>query len=318
MNYRKYGNTDLVVSEICFGPMRFAARTPGADAVSQTGRKALERALERGVNFIHSSYEYGTRWAVGQVLKDHPKRHDLHHIIKVPVPGFKDGDRFDPDQFRGIVEDALRDLHTDCIDVLQHLLRSDPNTDEKRIPNIMVVDGPLREIFEKLKDEGKVKYLATFPYTPGFAAESLKTGAFSGMVAFYNLIEMEMAEFFPQMEEQGRGFFCIRPLMAGLLTDRRSARSLLPEGDRFRDGEWDAPYRRMAEIGSLFQGEIESWTSFAVKFALCHPIVTSLILGMNSPEQVDGIIDAADGNYPDRSVFDKVFTLFRERAHGSE
>ncbi len=80
--------------------MRFAADSPGADAMSQTGKKALERALERGVNFIHSSYEYGTRWAIGDVLENHPKRHELHHIIKVPIPDFKDGDPFDPVKFR--------------------------------------------------------------------------------------------------------------------------------------------------------------------------------------------------------------------------
>ena len=69
MHYRKFGNTDLEVSEICFGPMRFAATEQGEDELSATGK----RALERGVNFIHSSYEYGTRWAVGQVLKNHPQ-----------------------------------------------------------------------------------------------------------------------------------------------------------------------------------------------------------------------------------------------------
>ena len=312
MEYRKFGNSDLVVSEICFGPMRFAAKESGNDPLSQTGKKALQRALERGVNFIHSSFEYGTRWAIGDVLKNHPKRDELHHIIKVPVPDFKDGDRFDPLKFRGRVEEALRDLHTDCIDVIQHLLRSDPNTDERRVRNIDPVDGPLREIFEKLKEEGKVKYLTTFPYSVGFARQSLKTGSFSGMVAYYNLIEMEMAEFFQQMENQGQSFFCIRPLMAGILTDRRADRTGLPSGDRFLEPNWDAAYERLKVLESAFSGEIDSWTSFAVKFVLCHPVVTSLIVGLNTPEQVDGVLDAADGRYPDRSTFDRAWKLLQE------
>ncbi len=197
--------------------------------------------------------------------------------------------------------------------MIQHLLRSDPNSDERRIPNISVVDGPLRENFEKLRDAGKVKHLTTFPYTTGFARRSLETGAFLGMVAYYNLIEMEMAEFFPQMEAQGQSFFCIRPLMAGLLTDRRSDRDGLPAGDRFLDTKWDGAYQRLKDLDSLFSGEIGSLTSFAVKFVLCHPIVTSLIIGLNSPEQVDGVIDAADGRYPDRSVFDRAWEFFQKR-----
>ena len=75
-------------------------------------QRALLRALERGVNFIHSSYEYGTRWAVGEVLKNHPKRKELHHVIKVPVPDFEDEGLFDPNRFKLRVEEALHDLHS--------------------------------------------------------------------------------------------------------------------------------------------------------------------------------------------------------------
>ena len=77
MQRRRSGSTDLEVSEICFGPMRFASREPGNDELSKTGQRALARALERGVNFIHSCQGYGTRWALGKVLKDHPKRKEL-------------------------------------------------------------------------------------------------------------------------------------------------------------------------------------------------------------------------------------------------
>lgn len=35
MRYRSFGDTGLVVSEICYGPMRFSAKPPGDDAVSR-------------------------------------------------------------------------------------------------------------------------------------------------------------------------------------------------------------------------------------------------------------------------------------------
>ena len=314
MHYRKFGNTDLEVSEICFGPMRFAVTEQGEDELSATGKRALERALERGVNFIHSSYEYGTRWAVGQVLKNHPQRAAVHHIIKVPVPDFNDGGLFDAAKFRLRVEESLRDLHAERIAVLQHLHRERPNEDGRRIPQIPAVCEVMLETFEKLRNEGKVGYLTTFPYSPGFAPEALKTNAFSGMVAYYNPIEMEMAEYFPSMQVKGEGFFCIRPFMGGLLTDRRAVRSQLPEGDRCLAENWNAAYERMALLQETLNVEITSWTSFAIQFSLIHPIVTSLIVGLNTPEQVDGILDAADGNYPDRAVFDQALDLFRK--HG--
>lgn len=314
MNYRTYGATDLRVSEICFGPMRFSAKEPGADDKSQAGKRALEHAIERGVNFIHSSYEYGTRWAMGEVLANHPKRHDLHHIIKVPVPDFDDGGRFDAAKFRLRVEEALRDLHADRIDILQHLQRARPNEDEKRIPNIPAVHEPMMETFEKLRDEGKVSYLATFPYTPGFARAALDTGDFSGMVAYYNAIETEMVQYFDELERAGRGFLCIRPFLAGLLTDRRADRDALPADDRMRDERWDPAYERLGLIRQRLGDAIgDSWTDFAIAFALAHPVVTSLIVGLNSEEQVDGVVDAADGDYPDPQVVREAWKIYRER-----
>lgn len=312
MQYRKFGNTDLEVSEICFGPMRFSAKAPSADVISQTGQRALEHAIERGINFIHSSYEYNTRWAMSRVLKNHPKRHDLHHIIKVPVPDWDDKGIFDPTKFRLRIEEALRDLHTEHIDVLQHLQRDRPNDDDLRIPNIAATHEPLLECFTKLKEEGKVSYLTTFPYTPDFADNVIQTGVFNGMVAYYNPIEMEMAEFFSGMEARGQGFFCIRPFMGGLLTDHRANRSQLPADDRFQDNRWDSAYKRLEKLQAALGDVIGSWTDFAIKFSLCHPTVTSLIVGLNSVEQVDGVIDAANGEYPDRAVFEKALEIFRQ------
>jgi aryl-alcohol dehydrogenase-like predicted oxidoreductase len=315
MNYRRFGDSDLEVSEICFGPMRFAEKEVGEDERSEEGRRALERAIERGVNFIHSSYEYGTRWSMERVLKEHPKRGELHHIIKVPVPDWEDGGRFDAGRFRMRIEEALKDLHTERIAVVQHLQRTRPNEDEARIADIGGVHEELGETFERLREEGKVGYLTTFPYTPGFAGPALATGDFSGMVAYYNLIEMEMAEFFPAMGAQGKGFFCIRPFMGGLLTDARAERGDIAADDRYNEASWDSAYERLSLLkSSLGLADIGSWTAFATKFALIHPMVTSLIVGLNSVEQVDGVLDAADGNYPDRSLWDKALSVFQQ--HG--
>jgi aryl-alcohol dehydrogenase-like predicted oxidoreductase len=307
MQLRRFGATDLEVSPICFGPMRFAAKDGTDDDASRAGRRALERALERGVNFVHSSYEYGTRWSVSKVLAGHPRRHEIHHVIKVPVPDFDDGGRFDAAKFRLRVEEALAELHTDRIAVIQHLQRAAPNDDEPRIAAIDAVDEPLRETFETLREEGKVGYLTSFPYTPGFAQAALATGTFSGLVAYYNAVELEMARFFPALEQSGGGFLCIRPFLAGLLTDRRADREALPAGDRMLDPSWDAAYRRLAVLRERLQPP--SVTAFAVRFALAHPIVASMIVGLNTVEQVDEVIDAAAEPAP-RSAFDEALALF--------
>ena len=315
MEYRRFGSTDLEVSPICFGPMRFAAKGGADDERSRAGRLALERALERGVNFVHSSYEYGTRWSVGKVLAGHPRRHEIHHVIKVPVPDFDDGGRFDAAKFRLRVEEALAELHTDRIAVIQHLQRAAPNSDELRVPAVEAVDEPLGETFETLRDEGKVGYLTSFPYTPAFAEAALATGTFSGLVAYYNVIEMEMARFFPALQRRGGGFLCIRPLLAGLLTDQRGNRGSLPDGDRMRAPEWDRAYERLA----LLRQELApaALTRFAIRFALAHPVVTSLIVGLNTVAQVDQVLDAA-AEPLDRISFEQALAIFRQQGRAVE
>ena len=309
MQARRFGDTDLEVSPICFGPMRFANRDGSDDDVSRNGRRALDRALERGVNFLHSSYEYGTRWSMSPVLAGHPRRHDIHHVIKVPVPDFDDGGRFDPAKFRLRVEEALAELHADRIAVVQHLQRAEPNSDERRLPDIEAIDELLRETFETLRAEGKVGYLASFPYTVRFAESALATGTFSGLVAYYNAIEMEMARFFPALERSGGGFLSIRPFLAGLLTDRRAERHALPAEDRMRERSWGGAYDRLAVIRERLGPA--SMTRFAIRFALAHPIVSSLIVGLNTVAQVDDVIDAAS-EPADRTLFDDALAIFEE------
>ena len=312
MKYRRLAGTDLDVSVLCFGPMRSAAKEPGEDSISASGEAALRAAIDAGVNFIHSSYEYGTRWMLDRVLKDHPKRSSLHHVIKVPVPDFKDGDRFDASKFRLRVEEALTDLHTDRIDILQWMWRSDPNSDERRVPLLSRIIDEVAETFSRMKKEGKVGYLMTFPYTVACAEAAIDTGAFSGLIAYYNLAEMEMADLFQKLTDRDMGFLCIRPLYQGILTDQRANRANLAPGDRFADAQFDSDYAILSKIQNAFADEIgQSLTSFAVRAVLASPVIASIIVGMNTPEQVHGLVAATEQDFFSVEVIEKARALWR-------
>ncbi|HTU02896.1 MAG TPA: aldo/keto reductase [Candidatus Sulfotelmatobacter sp.] len=309
MKYRRLGGTDLDVSVICLGPMRAAATKPGADEKSRAGERALRRALEHGVNFVHSSYEYGTRWMMSRVLRDHPKRAELHHVIKVPVPDFTDGDRFDAAKFRLRIEEALRDLHAERIAVLQWMWRSDPNDDARRLPLLGRILDDVAAAFEKLRAEGKAGYLFTFPYTVPCAQAALATGRFGGLLAYYNLAEMEMADLFGDLERRRLGFIAIRPLYEGVLTDERAAPRA---GDRVADPQYAPALSKRRKIVEAFRDEIgESLTSFALRCALAAPVVASLVVGLNRPEQVDGIVQAIEGPCPPPEMVRRAQALWR-------
>lgn len=323
MNYRTYGNTDLSVSEICYGTMRYASRSGEMNEQSQAGARALEEAVDLGINFIHSSFEYGTRWLTGQVLGKHPKRHELHHIIKINVPDWGEP-AFDKAKFRGQVEDALRELNTDRIAIVQHLHRGTlerelgycAEGEPKRLSEYAEVTEPLKEEFSRLQEEGKVGHLASFPYTVGYAQKAVESGDFSGLVAYFDALETEMIDLFPKMESAGMGFIGIRPLAAGLLTDRRVNRDALPEGDRMKDAQFDRFYDQLAKLQEELAQEPKSWTSFALRFALSDPRIASTVVSINNSEQLRGAVEAVEQGPLDEGTVRKAHQIckdFRDR-----
>lgn len=313
MIYRKLAGTDLKVSVLAYGPMRAADKTPTDSEKSRQGELAFRTVLDSGINLIHSSYEYNTRWMMERVLRDHPKKKDIHHVIKVPVPDFKDGDVFDAGKFRLRVEEALKDLHADRIAVIQYMWRSEPNSEERRRPLFDRIIGDVGEVFNKMREEGKVGRLFTFPYTPESGAQALETGAFSGLIAYYNCIEMEMYDLFSSLEARDMGFLTIRPLYQGILTEKRRPGKYLRSGDpRFADMSFDEDFRKQEKLVRELEGEIGgSLTDFALRFSIAHPVIASAIVGMNTPEQVESLVKAVEKPLPSADTVRRVFELWR-------
>ena len=291
MEYRNFGNTDLRVSTICYGTMRYASKSGEYDEQAKAGDTALREAIDRGVNFIHSSNEYGTRWLTGRVLESHPKR---------------------------------RELHTDRIAVVQHLQRGEVDRalgycaegEPKRLSDFDSVTEPLTETFEKLRDRGKVGYLTSFPYTVGFAKRAVESGSFAGLVAYYNALETEMLDLFDEMKSEGMGFIGIRPFAAGLLTDRRAERSKLPGDDRMRSDEFERVYDQLDKLRESMSEQPHSWTDFAIRFSLSHPAITSTVVGINTPKQLEDVLQAADAPQVDAATVEaahRICTDFRSR-----
>lgn len=94
----------------------------------------------------------------------------------------------------------------------------------------------------------------------------------------------------------------------GILTDKRKDRAKLPAGDPHLAATSDLAYRRFAALQHELGYEVCSWSDLAIKFSLAHPLFCSVIVSMNTVDQVESVLAAADGNYPDAA--------FVERVHG--
>ena len=119
MNYRKLGNTGMEISEISFGSWAIGA--DWGDTDDSESLAALEKALELGVNFFDTADVYGMGRSE-KLLAELKKRHGGDFFIAT-----KAGRKLDPhvadgytgENIRGFVEESLRNLQTDTLDLLQ-------------------------------------------------------------------------------------------------------------------------------------------------------------------------------------------------------
>lgn len=158
MDYRKLGNTDLMVSPLCIGawqlagPLFFDGKPdghpdPGKDAVLH-----LIRALgDRGLNCIDTAEQYGngeSERRVGEAVKGQRDRWVISSKFGYRVA--PDGSRQDdssPATIQPSLEGSLKRLQTDWIDVyLYHCA-----------PNVNDLDQA-REVLERAKQAGKIRY----------------------------------------------------------------------------------------------------------------------------------------------------------------
>jgi len=125
MQYNELGRTGIQVSRICLGTMTWGEQNSEAEAHSQ-----LDRAIEAGINFIDTAEMYPvppraetqglTEQYLGSWLARQSQRDRLVIASKVSGPGMvREGNRLDRKNIRQAVDDSMRRLQTDYIDLYQ-------------------------------------------------------------------------------------------------------------------------------------------------------------------------------------------------------
>lgn len=223
MKKRILGKSGLEVSEMGLGCMGLTFGY-GPAAREEDAIALIRKAVELGVTFFDSAEAYsqgGNEILLGKALK--PFRHEVVIATKF---GFKEGDSSKgldshPDRIRIVVENSLKHLQTDVIDLLyQH--RVDPNV-------------PIEEVAGTVKDliaEGKVKH---FGMSEAGAQTIRKAHAVQPLTALqseYSLWWREPEkEILPVLEELGIGFVPFSPLGKGFLTGAISADTTFDKTD---------------------------------------------------------------------------------------
>ena len=277
---KEFGRSGIKLSPVTFGSMRLNPQM-GLNAALEL----ITYLYEHGVNTFHSSHEYETDPFFCDVLQQFRQQNqsaEIEHIAKIGVPHFGEGE-FSRDRLIALVENRLRDLNTERLDLVQWLVRHQPNEDRYRLPILNACQSELQTTWLKLQQQGKVGALTSFPYSYPFAEAVLELPTCEGLVTYLNLIETEMTPLLGQMAEKGQGYIAIRPLCGGILTSDRAQN---PE-----DTESDQKRQEILTVLDISPAEL---TKLAIQFPLLHPVVTSVMVSVSTIEHAQEVITAAE------------------------
>jgi aryl-alcohol dehydrogenase-like predicted oxidoreductase len=293
MHYRKFGRTDLMVSEIGFGAWAIGGNskvgsTPigwgeADDAVSES---AIHAAIDAGVNFFDTADFYGlghSEELLGKVLKGNDEA-----IIATKV-GHRNVSNtivldYSKDYIIAACEQSLTRLNRETIDYYQlHSARM------KHLEQ-----GGCIEAMETLKQQGKIRYwgLSLPTFQPDEEANYLMFERLAdGFQLVFNLINQRAMKVIKTAGEEGYGIIARMPLQFGLLTGKFNSYTRFGTDDhrsfRLTPEILQHSLQVLEEkVWPLAAAERMSKTELALNFILSLEEVSTVITGIRTPEHV--------------------------------
>jgi aryl-alcohol dehydrogenase-like predicted oxidoreductase len=308
MMMRPLGRSPLQVSPLCFGGNVF-----GWTADEKTSFSLLDAWIDAGFNFIDTADVYST-WApghtggesetvIGNWLRRRGRRDDVVIATKVGMDMGQGRTGLQPRWIRQAVEDSLRRLQTDCIDLYQ------AHKDDASTP----LEETL-EAFAGLIKQGKVRVIGASNYSAPRLAEALEAGNRLGLPRFeslqplYNLydraeFENELA---PLCQRESVGVLTYYSLAAGFLTGKyRSAQDAAKSARGANTTKKYLNERGLKILGALdgVAARMEATPAqVALAWLIGRPAVTSAIASATSLAQLQDLVAAAQLRLDDAAL----------------
>ena len=303
MEYRQLGTTGIRASALCIGvAFRGRQRRGLSDAHCMA---TIERAVERGINFMDCANVYGRGWSeelLGRTVKRLGGRDRLVITTKVgQAMGDAPSERgLSREYILSQIDRSLRRLQLDYVDI--YLMHQ---------PDVTV---PLEESLRAMDDvvrQGKARHVGVSNHHAAEVVEMLWTAERQGLAApamlqyQYSLLHRWHTEYdlAPLCERHGLGLMTYSPLAIGLLTGQVRRGRPLPAESHWRDSADADRVLAYAEpvIAALVDVARElgkTPAQVAIAWLLANPALSAPILGPDLPEHVDEAAGAIGWRLP--------------------
>ena len=289
MEYRKFGTTDLKVSELVFGGGAVGGILINQDEA--TKRAAVRQAMEAGINWIDTAPSYGlgrSEEALGWLLKEVDDDPYISTKVTIDTKDLSDI----PGQIERSLTASLERLKRNSVTLLQLHNRIGPITKGYMIAasDVLREDGVLDGL-ERVKDQGLIQYfgITALGETPSII-RVIESKRIASAQVYYNLLNPSAGFRVPRVwgafdfsgildacEKHGVAAMGIRVFSAGVIaTDARTGRERpLTPGDTV---ESEAMKARAVfkEIGTDYGTRAQT----AIRFALAQKKLSCVIFGL--------------------------------------
>jgi aryl-alcohol dehydrogenase-like predicted oxidoreductase len=306
MELRVFGRTGMKLSVLGFGCGAVGGLMVRGDAADQ--ERTVARAIDSGVNYFDTAVQYGdgeSEKNLGRILgKLKPANIAVGTKVRVPPPEYG---RI-ADAVTKSIEASLTRLRLDHVDIF-HLHNPVTTSEGGSALSVRQVLGEVVPAFERLRQQGKTRFLGlTAVGDTAALREAIDSRAFDSAQVVYNMLNPSAAEALPPnypAQDYGRlfdhtvkagvGVVGIRVLAGGALSgsaERHPIASPPPEpiGSAMNyDADIDRERRLMPLVRDGFAASL---TEAATRFAISHPAMGSILVGMATPQQFEDALAA--------------------------
>lgn len=291
MQYRDLGRTGMKVSELSFGT--WAIGGDWGNKQDAESLRALEKAIDEGVNFFDTADVYGQGHSEELLAKATKGKENQ---IYIATKFCRAGDIYNPETYsekavREYCESSLKRLEREAIDLYQIHCP----------PHEIIKNGEVFEVLDKLKQEGKIRHYGVSVETVEEGLSAMEYPNVDALQVIFNIFRQKpIHELFPTAKDKGVGILARVPLASGLLTGKFSKDSSFEQNDHrhfnrngqaFNVGETFAglPFDKGVELSRKLDWIADgrgNMTRAALRWILEWDAVSCVIPGFKNEKQV--------------------------------